>query len=206
MYIVTKITKKDKNYEIIINNSKRLVVSKHIFFNLHIEQDQEIDIKTILTQVRTMQEKEALQRAVYMLSLKDRTELEVIQFLKKHYYADSIIKYVLDRLRKLHLIDDKIYIQRWIDSRMSVEYGAQRIKQDLLKKGFKKDIIDEAILNSSYFNNALNNAINYASRYAARFDELDYQNFQKIKMALMRRGYSYDISNKAVEHIKNSPK
>lgn len=201
MDILSDIKKNKKNYELIINNNKRLIVSTKIFYGLHLKQGQELDLKAILPIVRAQQEKEALQRAIYMLSLKDRCEIEIIQFLKKQYYADNIIKYVLDRLKKLNLIDDKKYIEKHIASRLNSGYGKQRIIVDLLKKGFKKELIEDALDKGSYKDEALESAIEYAKKYSERFDNIDPINKQKVKMALMRRGFSYDIVNKATEKI-----
>lgn len=201
MDVLTQVKKNKKNYELIINGNKRLIVSSKIFYSLHLKEGQEIDLKQVLPKVRNLQEKEALQRAIYMLSLQDRCEMEIKKFLKKQHYADSIIKYVLDRLKSLSLLDDKRYIERHISNRLATGYGEQRIIVDLLKKGFNKATIESALQNGIYEEEAFSRAVEYAKKYSDRFDTLDYNNKQKIKMALIRRGFSYDIANKALDKI-----
>lgn len=201
MDVLTQVKKNKKNYELIINGNKRLIVSSKIFYSLHLKEEQEIDLKQVLPKVRSLQEKEALQRAIYMLSLQDRCEMEIIKFLKKQHYADSIIKYVLDRLKSLSLLDDKRYIERHISNRLATGYGEQRIIVDLIKKGFNKSTIESALQNGIYEEEAFSRAVEYAKKYSERFDTLDYNNKQKIKMALIRRGFSYDIANKALDKI-----
>lgn len=201
MDILTQVKKNKKNYELIINGNKRLIVSSKIFYSLHLKEGQEIDLKQVLPKVRSLQEKEALQRSIYMLSLQDRCEMEIIKFLKKQHYADSIIKYVLDRLKSLSLLDDKRYIERHISNRLATGYGEQRIIVDLIKKGFNKATIESALQDGIYEEEAFSRAVEYAKKYAERFDTLDYNNKQKIKMALLRRGFSYDIANKALDKI-----
>ena len=201
MDVLTQVKKNKKNYELIINGNKRLIVSSKIFYSLHLKEEQEIDLKQVLPKVRSLQEKEALQRAIYMLSLQDRCEMEIIKFLKKQHYADSIIKYVLDRLKSLSLLDDKRYIERHISNRLATGYGEQRIIVDLLKKGFNKATIESALQNGIYEEEAFSRAVEYAKKYSERFDTLDYNNKQKIKMALIRRGFSYDIANKALDKL-----
>lgn len=201
MDVLTQVKKNKKNYELIINGNKRLIVSSKIFYSLHLKEGQEIDLKQVLPKVRSLQEKEALQRAIYMLSLQDRCEMEIIKFLKKQHYADSIIKYVLDRLKSLSLLDDKRYIERHISNRLATGYGEQRIIVDLIKKGFNKATIESALQNGIYEEEAFSRAVEYAKKYSDRFDTLDYNNKQKIKMALIRRGFSYDIANKALDKI-----
>ena len=201
MDVLTQVKKNKKNYELIINGNKRLIVSSKIFYSLHLKEGQEIDLKQVLPKVRSLQEKEALQRAIYMLSLQDRCEMEIIKFLKKQHYADSIIKYVLDRLKSLSLLDDKRYIERHISNRLATGYGEQRIIVDLIKKGFNKATIESALQNGIYEEEAFSRAVEYAKKYSDRFDALDYNNKQKIKMALIRRGFSYDIANKALDKI-----
>ena len=201
MDILTQVKKNKKNYELIINWNKRLIVSSKIFYSLHLKEGQEIDLKQVLPKVRSSQEKEALQRSIYMLSLQDRCEMEIIKFLKKQHYADSIIKYVLDRLKSLSLLDDKRYIERHISNRLATGYGEQRIIVDLIKKGFNKATIESALQDGIYEEEAFSRAVEYAKKYSERFDTLDYNNKQKIKMALIRRGFSYDIANKALDKI-----
>lgn len=201
MDVLTQVKKNKKNYELIINGNKRLIVSSKIFYSLHLKEEQEIDLKQVLPKVRSLQEKEALQRAIYMLSLQDRCEMEIIKFLKKQHYADSIIKYVLDRLKSLSLLDDKRYIERHISNRLATGYGEQRIILDLIKKGFNKSTIESALQNGIYEEEAFSRAVEYAKKYSDRFDTLDYNNKQKIKMALIRRGFSYDIANKALDKL-----
>lgn len=201
MDVLTQVKKNKKNYELIINGNKRLIVSSKIFYSLHLKEEQEIDLKQVLPKVRSLQEKEALQRAIYMLSLQDRCEMEIIKFLKKQHYADSIIKYVLDRLKSLSLLDDKRYIERHISNRLATGYGEQRIIVDLIKKGFNKATIESALQDGIYEEEAFSRAVEYAKKYSDRFDTLDYNNKQKIKMALIRRGFSYDIANKALDKI-----
>ncbi|MDY6072526.1 MAG: RecX family transcriptional regulator [Eubacteriales bacterium] len=201
MDILTQVKKNKKNYELIINGNKRLIVSSKIFYSLHLKEGQEIDLKQVLPKVRSLQEKEALQRSIYMLSLQDRCEMEIIKFLKKQHYADSIIKYVLDRLKSLSLLDDKRYIERHISNRLATGYGEQRIIVDLIKKGFNKATIESALQDGIYEEEAFSRAVEYAKKYSERFDTLDYNNKQKIKMALLRRGFSYDIANKALDKI-----
>lgn len=201
MDILTQVKKNKKNYELIINGNKRLIVSSKIFYSLHLKEGQEIDLKQVLPKVRSLQEKEALQRSIYMLSLQDRCEMEIIKFLKKQHYADSIIKYVLDRLKSLSLLDDKRYIERHISNRLATGYGEQRIIIDLIKKGFNKATIESALQDGIYEEEAFSRAVEYAKKYSERFDTLDYNNKQKIKMALIRRGFSYDIANKALDKI-----
>lgn len=201
MDILTQVKKNKKNYELIINGNKRLIVSSKIFYSLHLKEGHEIDLKQVLPKVRSLQEKEALQRSIYMLSLQDRCEMEIIKFLKKQHYADSIIKYVLDRLKSLSLLDDKRYIERHISNRLATGYGEQRIIVDLIKKGFNKATIESALQDGIYEEEAFSRAVEYAKKYSERFDTLDYNNKQKIKMALIRRGFSYDIANKALDKI-----
>lgn len=201
MDVLTQVKKNKKNYELIINGNKRLIVSSKIFYSLHLKEGEEIDLKQVLPKVRSLQEKEALQRAIYMLSLQDRCEMEIIIFLKKQHYADSIINYVLDRLKSLSLLDDKRYIERHISNRLATGYGEQRIIVDLIKKGFNKSTIESALQNGIYEEEAFSRAVEYAKKYSDRFDTLDYNNKQKIKMALIRRGFSYDIANKALDKI-----
>lgn len=201
MDVLTQVKKNKKNYELIINGNKRLIVSSKIFYSLHLKEGEEIDLKQVLPKVRSLQEKEALQRAIYMLSLQDRCEMEIIKFLKKQHYADSIIKYVLDRLKSLSLLDDKRYIERHISNRLATGYGEQRIIVDLIKKGFNKSTIESALQNGIYEEEAFSRAVEYAKKYSDRFDTLDYNNKQKIKMALIRRGFSYDIANKTLDKI-----
>lgn len=127
-------------------------------------------------------------KAVYLVSLKDRTEFELKNKLKEKYLLKNhyMIDKVLEDLRNLNLLDDVEYSKKYILS--NSHFGENKIKQKLLLKG-----ISITNINNSY--NQL-------------YDELDIKEIQKeviekfilknkdmprekLLRKLMSKGYSY---------------
>lgn len=82
-----------------------------------------------------------LSKAYFLLSRRDYTlkELEMKLFLK--FRNKEIILKVLEKLKESSYINEFDYIINYVKSK---KYGRKRIEFELMKKGIKKDLINEA--------------------------------------------------------------
>lgn len=100
----------------------------------------------------------AKEKAVAYLVRAKRTENEVRLKLKKLSFEENIIDDVILYLKNLHYIDDIEYVDAYIRQCMRLlQYSTFEIRQKLLQKGIKKDIIIEKIesLNDSDYEKKL---------------------------------------------------
>ena len=127
----------------------------------------------------------AKEKALRYLVTAKKTEYEVRNKLKKSNFEESIIDNVISYLKDLDYINDNDYIDAYIRQCMRLQnYSIYEIKNKLLQKGIKKDIIDkklEVLRQSSYEQELVNKLLNSKLK---NMEEI------KQKQYLYRRGFS----------------
>ncbi|WP_156299078.1 regulatory protein RecX [Streptobacillus canis] len=84
-------------------------------------------------------------KAIYLISIKDRTIFELKQKLKEKYSKenhDNISK-VVDVLQSLNLLDDLSFAKKYIN--INSKYGVNKLKSKLLTKGVNFENINKAV-------------------------------------------------------------
>ena len=100
---------------------------------------------------------------------------------------------VLDALLEKHYVDDRRFAQFWLENRDQRKgTSLRRLRQELMQKGVDPDII-EAVMRGSDRNDAteLKKVI---EKKAKRYDDE-----QKLVQYLVRRGFSYDDVQRALQ-------
>lgn len=88
----------------------------------------------------------AKQKAIAYLVRSKKTSSEVRLKLKKLNFNEDTIEEVISYFTKLGYIDDNEYVDAYIRQCMRLQnYSLFEIKNKLLQKGIKKDIIEEKI-------------------------------------------------------------
>ena len=127
----------------------------------------------------------AKEKALRYLVTAKKTEYEVRNKLKKSNFEESIIDDVISYLKDLDYINDNDYIDAYIRQCMRLQnYSIYEIKNKLLQKGIKKDIIDkklEVLRQSNYEQELVNKLLNSKLK---NMEEI------KQKQYLYRRGFS----------------
>ena len=89
---------------------------------------------------------EAKQKAIKYIGISKKTIYEVKQKLNRLGYNQDIIDKVISYLLNIGYLDDNDYAVSYIRQRTRLlNYSIFEIKQKLLQKGIKKDIIEEKI-------------------------------------------------------------
>lgn len=136
-----------------------------------------------------------LDKAFLLLSIRMQTEHELWEKLGKKSLCRDIGR-TIARLKELGYVDDAKFAKLWVESR-SNNRGAQTLRSELIKKGIKKETIDEALsaLDADQQLEAAKNIVRAKDKPEYTKDE----RFKKLGGLLSRRGFSYDIIKKALE-------
>ena len=135
-----------------------------------------------------MEFENAKQKAIKFIGISKKTEYEVKQKLLRLGYNQDIVDMVISYLLNIGYVDDSDYVKSFIkQNERFMKYSIFEIKQKLLQKGIKKDIIEEEIvvLDKSDYDKKLCEKI--LTSKCKSMDEL------KIKQYLYRRGLKKDI-------------
>lgn len=134
----------------------------------------------------------AKEKAIRYIVVAKKTESEVRKKLDKLGFDDNIIDEVIKYLINLGYIDDTDYVDAYIRQCMRLlNYSIYEIKNKLLQKGIKKDIIEEKIhklYESDYEKQLIQKLLN---------GKLKSMEKLKQKQYLYRRGFrcNFDIED-----------
>ena len=123
--------------------------------------------------------------------------------LKAKQKEEQSVASVITRLKKAGLLDDKELAKEYKEEKENLLYGEERIKDELLHE----KVISPEIVNKLRFAHELEHAKIAASQIEKKYDKYPYKSkIAKAVEALQRRGFSYDVSSKAVLGYKKSNK
>ena len=85
----------------------------------------------------------ALEKGIFLISLKDRTKKEIRLKLEEKFRNKSAILQAIEKLEELGYLNDLNYAISYIESRT---YGKNRISYNLFQKGIDKVTVEKAYL------------------------------------------------------------
>jgi len=83
----------------------------------------------------------ALEKGIFLISLKDRTKKELYKKLEEKYQNKNSIKKAIEKLEELGYVNDLDYSISYIKNK---KYGKNRITYNLIQKGIEKKIVELA--------------------------------------------------------------
>ena len=108
----------------------------------------------------------------------------------------ELVDQVLSKLQQKRYLDDYKFAKWWVENRfLKKGVSARRLRQDLVKKGIAKDLIDEVLASSTRRDNGelQKVLIKKAQRYTDP---------QKLIAYLVRQGFDYDDVKQAVVELE----
>jgi regulatory protein len=140
----------------------------------------------------------AHERALRFLSFRPRSEAEVRRNLAEARVAPGEIDAVIERLKRVGLVDDRAFVQYWLENRGQFSpRSARALQAELRRKGIPVEAIDEALQATRHDEGAA--ALQAALPRARRLADLEPREFrQKLAAFLMRRGFDYQVTREAV--------
>ena len=150
-----------------------------------------------------------LKYAIYYLSKYSSSKKSLEFILKKkirrlsdekkiRFHLYNEIQIIIEKLEKLNLINDQVFVESKIQSLQYQAKSKNYIKQYLLQKGIDKQLIEEQI--SLFYENNKNLEKENALKFAKKRNLLDNdQDYQKKLSKMARAGFSYDIAKEILK-------
>jgi regulatory protein len=149
-----------------------------------------------------MAEADAFEAALGALDRKERTAHELALWLKGRGFGMGEIEEALKRLFETEVLDDERFARRYAEDKRELSgWGAERIREALLKRGVPLDTV-ELVLASYSHGDQLDKAREILIRRARPLD--DDADRQRALEYLARRGYDYEIAYEAVRSTSPS--
>ncbi len=150
-----------------------------------------------------------LKYAIYYLSKYSSSKKNLEFILKKkirrlsdekkiRFQLYNEIQIIIEKLEKLNLINDQVFVESKIQSLQYQAKSKNYIKQYLLQKGINKALIEKQI--SLFYDNNKNLEKENAFKFAKKRNLLDSdQDYQKKLSKMARAGFSYDIAKEILK-------
>ncbi len=148
-----------------------------------------------------------LQKAIRLLAARPHSTAEIKDKLRqKNIGTDDDIIAVIERLNKLHYLDDQDFARIFINSSLRKKpQGLRMIKIKLSQKGITEEVFSAA-LKASITENQFSEeqmAIEASQKKLRTLHKLPYQKqIEKLYRFLLSRGFSQDAIHKAITFTK----
>ena len=204
---ITRIETQKKNprrRSVFIDGKFAFGVDEEVVSKLGLEKGEgltEQKIKEILIQ---KSENEAKEVALRFLSFRRRTEKEVKDKLKKKDFDERTIKSIIDKLKEYDLINDSEFATAWVKERLAYKpRGKKLLRQELWKKGIKKDIIDQ--VTEELCQDEDKSASELLEKIKKRYKNLEPKVARRRMLSLLlRRGFSYETAKNTLALLTSS--
>ena len=159
----------------------------------------EVDRESFLSYIRIHQYPPALDRAVRMLAERSCSRREIERKLTLARFDPDVTDLVLFKLESENLLNDRDFAMQWVHSR-SRKYGASRIRQELRTKGIDEETASEILGDLSEEDQLRQAVVLAVKKIRSLQSSCEEKKWKQRTMAfLVRRGYSWDLAQKAFE-------
>lgn len=143
---------------------------------------------------------ELLQKAYHFLSLRDHSIKEISDKLKRKSDNKVEIEEVIAHLKKNGYLDDLSFAGKYVAYRLGRgNVGHQKIRYELLKKGVKKEYIDQVFATNEYNEVELaRDLLEKKSKSLAGLE--DFQKRNKLFSYFKNRGFKPETIYKVLEN------
>ncbi len=147
----------------------------------------------------------AKKTAYNLLSVRSRSEKELIKRLTQKSFSQKVIRKIVHELKKTDLLNDAKFSEDWIQSKLKKGFGPKRITLELREKGVSYSVIIKE-LKKSLKNYSESSIIQELIRKRIQ----QYRKLEKTVMQrrlygyLLRRGFSSDVITSIIKKYDNN--
>jgi len=171
------------------------------FMKLGLRVEQELSDKEIKIILKKAEFQKALDKLLRYATLRPRSEKEFRNWLRKHKVHESLYKELFNRLKRLELINDKVFAKWWIGQRKEFRPTSKRIMNyELRSKGIGRYIIEDVLADIDI--DEVKIAKGLLNKRMYRWEMLPKRKArQKMSEFLGRYGFGWDIIKKIIDDV-----
>ena len=142
--------------------------------------------------------------AFLLLKFRLRSEKELALRLRQKKFSEAVIQETIHFLKEKEFIDDRVFAQGWVASRLKRPFGLSRISQELAVKGLGKEIIEEILARVKEHYSESEVVSQLAEQRFSRLKGIEPQKAKaRVYAYLMRRGFSPDTVGEIVNKLSD---
>lgn len=203
--LITSIERNKKNKDrlsVCIDNRYSFSISEDDYLSLNLYDKKEITEEEVQYIKDVLNFRAAKSTAVRYLSLKLRPEIEIRAKLENEGYDTEIADRVIEELKALGYINNRLYIQKYVFDRSKLKPKSKKmLKLELKSRGLPEEEIDE-VLDEWKVDEAVV-AEGLVKKKFGKYDLKDEKIIKKVYSFLLHRGYSYEIVDGIIKKINN---
>jgi regulatory protein len=185
---------------IYIDNAYAFSMPEEEYYRMNLYERAELtqeDIDTIREEINI---KLAKQRGLRLLAVKDRSEHEIRERLKRLGFDMDVIEDAILQLKSMGYINDSLYAHKYVSERLKLKPKSKKaLAYELQKKGIGSELIDEVISEFELDEHSI--AFRIAKKKFGKYDVSDPKVQQKIISFLAFRGFSYEIIRTVLDQM-----
>lgn len=191
--------KRFKNYfDIYIDGEYTFFITYKELKFLKLEENDNISEESLNKIYREYIYPRARSRAFRLLQRRDMTKKEMMKKLKDTGYNKHVINAIIEFLEEYKYINDEEYAKKYI-SYNKERKSLRQISIDLVRKGISKEIATELIQGTEVCEEEI--AYNLLFKKYRNLESIDDKIKNRMIGYIMRKGYSYNIANKAMNKL-----
>lgn len=133
---------KDK-YKLFFDNQE-IILYEDVILKYNLLLNKKIDINLLEEILESNRYYEMYNLALNYISFKMRSESEIREYLIKKEASNEIINKIIKDFYDKNILNDKLYISSFINDSVNLkDIGPLKIKNELIKKGFNEELINE---------------------------------------------------------------
>ncbi|WLR51254.1 recombination regulator RecX [Bacillus tianshenii] len=174
-----------------------------VFAKYQLKKGMEIDEVVIQELLHEDQIKKAFSLALNYLSYRMRSTKEIKEYLAGKEIDEGVIESVIERLNTYKYINDLEFAKAFVRTKKRATVkGPMLLQRELQEKGITGRNADAGLAEYS-FGEQVDVATQFAKKKQKQYKkESAVQAEQKIKQALMQKGFSFDVINEAVSELQ----
>lgn len=193
---------RQKRLTVHLDGEPAMEIRKDVAKAIALTVGQSVRLEHLKEQVREETLNRARDRAFLMLSVRNRSEREIVDRLRQACYEPDIIEEVVEILRRLDYLNDRSFAEEWLKSRMDGrKMGRRGVAWELRRKGVQADIVEE-VTSACDDETERATALEAARRrWPALAGDDPRAARRRLAGFLQRRGFSWDTIHGVLEDI-----
>lgn len=201
---IERIVKKgSKNVVIHLGNGEKLYLAYEILLKNNLRKNQEIPENKLGSLIKQNREFFVRESALRYLSRRLHSVKELRLKLIRKKFEQEFIDKIINELIEKGFLNDFQFASEFAEHK-SREWGKEKLKSELIRKGIGREIIDQILLNNLSEENDYINAKKLAAKkykiLSGRKSD-DKKIREKVFSFLIYKGYDYELSKNVTEEI-----
>lgn len=183
-------------YSIYVDEAYAFSLSADALLAERLVQGQELTDEQLKAYKKLSGEDKAYGLALAYVARRMRSEWELTDYFRRKDYDQALANQLLDRLKRLNLVDDKAFADAWVRNRRLLKSTSKRrLSQELRQKRVADDIIEQALVEDEADEQQVLRELIERKRRQTK-----YQDNLKLMQYLARQGFVYGDIKAALEN------